>query len=49
MKREVSYLDLAKEAHSRGDMAGVMLWFKQHVRVMRKKRAAAETAANIQR
>jgi hypothetical protein len=36
MKVQVSYLDLAKEAKSRGDMKGVWRAFKQHARVMRK-------------
>lgn len=48
MSREVSYLELAKEAKSRGDFAGVWRAFKQHARVKRrqweKEKAAASTA-----
>lgn len=41
MKQAVSYLELAKEAKSRGDIKGVWRAFKQHARVMKKQRAAA--------
>lgn len=44
-KTEISYLELAKEAQSRGDRKGVWRAFKQHARVMRKKKAAASTVA----
>jgi len=44
-KIEISYLDLAKEAKSRGDMNGVWRAFKQHARMMRKKKANASTVA----
>lgn len=39
MKQSVSYLELAKEAKSRGDIKGVWRAFKQHRRVMQKQRA----------
>lgn len=35
---EISYLDLAKEAKARGDMKGVWRAFKQHARIMKKKK-----------
>lgn len=35
---EISYLELAKEAKSRGDMKGVWRAFKQHRRMMRKQK-----------
>lgn len=38
MLKQVSYLELAKEAQSRGDRKGVWRAFKQHARVMKKKR-----------
>lgn len=38
MKVQMNYLDLAKEAQSRGDRKGVWRAFKQHARVMKKKK-----------
>jgi hypothetical protein len=38
MVKPVSYLDLAKEAKSRGDEKGVWRAFKQHARMMKKKK-----------
>lgn len=46
---EISYADLAREAKSRGDMAGVWRAFKNHARMKRKQwgkeKAAASTTA----
>ena len=38
MRKEVSYADLARECQSRGDRQGFWRAFKQHARVMRKKK-----------
>ena len=43
MLTEICYLDLAKECKSRGDMKGVWRAFRQHARVMRKKRSLPVT------
>ena len=41
MRKEVSYADLARECQSRGDRQGFWRAFKQHARVMKKKRQKA--------
>jgi hypothetical protein len=46
MKREITYADLAREAKSRGDMAGVWRAFKQHARVKRKQWAKEKATAS---
>lgn len=45
MLKEISYLDLAKEAMLRGDRVGFWRAFKNHRRIMRKQKAAASTVA----
>ena len=49
MRQAISYLELAREAKSRGDIKGVWRAFKQHRRVMQKQRAtmAGTVAAQV--